>query len=213
MVYCVNTCRDFLHLMSKHSQGRTKMLEIISVVVILLLGILHYSQKSGSGRNLPGPSGVPFFGVIFQIDLNRLYIKLYEWTSSYGDIFQFSIFGKPYVSLNSADLIREVLGTEPNATITASREPSFLGEYCLENFSDVIFSPYSQEWSKRRKLVHRLLHSYGEGIQILENDVLQKLQRVKLYLAGNEGKDVDPHGVVEEFLFENLASLVNNYFM
>ena len=141
------------------------MLEIISLVVVLLFIIYHFKNKSRNG--LPGPSGLPLFGVAFQIDYNRLHLKLYEWTSSYGDIFQFSILGKTYVSLNSSEIIREVLGTEPNATITSSREPSFFGEYCMDNYSDIGFSPNTKEWTKRRKLAHRLLHTYGEGIVVL----------------------------------------------
>ena len=183
------------------------MLEILSLVVVLLFIIYHFKNKSRNG--LPGPSGLPLFGVAFQIDYNRLHLKLYEWTSSYGDIFQFSILGKTYVSLNSSEIIREVLGTEPNATITSSREPSFFGEYCMDNYSDIGFSPNTKEWTKRRKLAHRLLHTYGEGIQKMEDEILKKLKNVKRYLSENGSKNVDPHHVVEEFLFENLASLVS----
>ena len=73
------------------------MLEIISLVVVLLFIIYHFKNKSRNG--LPGPSGLPLLGVVFQMDFKRVHLKLYEWTSSYGDIFQFSIFGKPYVRL------------------------------------------------------------------------------------------------------------------
>ena len=183
------------------------MLEILSLVVVLLFIIYHLKTKSRNG--LPGPSGLPFFGVAFQMDYKRVHLKLYEWTSSYGDIFQFSILGKTYVSLNSSEIIREVLGTEPNATITSSREPSFYGEYCMDNYSDIGFSPNTKEWTKRRKLAYRLLHTYGEGIQKMEEEVLKKLKNVKRYLSENGSKNVDPHHVVEEFLFENLASLVS----
>uniref|UniRef100_K1R317 Cytochrome P450 2J6 n=1 Tax=Magallana gigas TaxID=29159 RepID=K1R317_MAGGI len=181
------------------------MLELISVIAMFLFSLFYFSKKYRSG--LSGPSGLPFFGVIFRIEFSRLHLKLYEWTNKYGDIFQFSLLGKTYVTLNSAEIIREVLGTEPNATITSSREPSFFGEYCLENYSDIVFSPNDKEWTKRRKLVHKLLHSYGEGIQLLEDEVLEKLKIVKRYVAENKNKDLDPNDVVAEFLFENLASL------
>eukprot|EP00105_Crassostrea_gigas_P026902 XP_011448029.2 PREDICTED: vitamin D 25-hydroxylase [Crassostrea gigas] len=182
------------------------MLELISVIAMFLFSLFYFSKKYRSG--LSGPSGLPFFGVIFRIEFSRLHLKLYEWTNKYGDIFQFSLLGKTYVTLNSAEIIREVLGTEPNATITSSREPSFFGEYCLENYSDIVFSPNDKEWTKRRKLVHKLLHSYGEGIQLLEDEVLEKLKIVKRYVAENKNKDLDPNDVVAEFLFENLASLI-----
>ncbi|XP_061182630.1 cytochrome P450 1A2-like [Saccostrea echinata] len=182
------------------------MLEIITVIFILVLCIYHYRKELKS--DFPGPPGIPFVGVAFQVDLNRPHLKLYEWTSIYGEAFQFSAFGKSYISLNSADAIRNVLGCEPNATTVASREPSFFGEYCLENYSDIVFSPYSKEWSSRRKIGHQLLHTYGDGVHLLEDEILQKLKYVKQYIKDNNEKNIDPHDMVEEFLCKNLASLI-----
>ncbi|XP_048730746.1 cytochrome P450 2J6-like isoform X2 [Ostrea edulis] len=184
------------------------MLEVITVFIILILCLYHYWKSRPCASNFPGPAGIPLFGVFFNVDLNRLHLKLYEWTLIYGNIFQFSVFGKSYISLNSADVIRDVLGLEPNATITASREPSFFGEYCLENYSDIVFSPYDEEWARRRKIGHQLLHTYGVGMHFLEDEILQKLADMKQFIRENEGKDLDPHDMVEEFLFKNLSSLV-----
>ncbi|XP_062614296.1 cytochrome P450 2D28-like [Saccostrea cucullata] len=182
------------------------MLEVITVFLILILCIYRY--RNGLKSNFPGPTGIPFFGVAFQVDFNRLHLKLSEWASIYGEAFQFSAFGKSYISLNTADAIRDVLGCEPNASIVASREPSFFGEYCLEDYSDIVFSPYNREWSSRRKIGHQLLHTYGAGIRLLEAEILQKLKDVKQYIKDNEGKDIDPHDMVEDFLCKNLASLI-----
>jgi hypothetical protein len=187
------------------------MLEVITVISILILCFYYYWKNSKS--NFPGPAGIPFFGVFFHVDLNHLYLKLYEWSLIYGDIFQFSVFGKSYISVNSVDVVRDILGREPNATIAASREPSFMGEYCLDNYSDIIFASYDKEWIKRRKVCHQLLHTYGDGMYLLEKEILQKLTDMKQFIRENEEKDVDPHDMVEEFLLKNLASLVNTDMM
>ncbi|XP_048780297.2 cytochrome P450 2C31-like [Ostrea edulis] len=184
------------------------MLEVITVCLIVILCIYHYWKSSQCKNNFPGPRCIPFFGVCFNVDLNRLHLKLYEWALLYGDTFKFSVFGKSYISLNSADVVRDVLGHEPNATIAASREPSFFGQYCLENYSDIAFSPNDKEWTMRRKICHQLLHTYGEGMHLLEDEILQKLADMKQFIRENEEKDLDPHDMVEEFLFKNLASLV-----
>jgi hypothetical protein len=184
------------------------MLEVITVILILILCFYYYWKNSKCKSNFPGPAGIPLFGVLFKVDLNRLYLKLYDWALIYGDAFQFTVFGKTYISLNSADLVRDVLGHEPTATIASSREPSFLGEYCLENYSDIVFSPNDKEWMRRRKVGHQLLHTYGEGMHLLEEEILQKLADMKQFIRENEETDLDPHDMVEEFLFKNLASLV-----
>jgi hypothetical protein len=185
------------------------MLEVISISFILLLWFYHHWKNLAYTNNFPGPVGIPFFGVFFHVDVDRIHLKLYEWATTYGNTVKFSIFGKSYISLNSADVVRDALGNEPSATVASSREPSFFGEYCMENYSGIAFSPNDKEWSRSRKIGHQLIHTYGVGMHLLEDDILQKLADMKLFIRENEENDLDPRDMVEEFLFKNLASLVN----
>ena len=47
-------------------------------VVILLTLRLH------TGSTAPGPYGLPFFGVAFQIPSDKQWLKFHEWTVRYG---------------------------------------------------------------------------------------------------------------------------------
>lgn len=138
------------------------MLEFIPVI-LLVITLLYYLFGQRHQRLFPGPSGVPLFGVTFEVDKYRLHLSLYEWSKKYGDIFQFSVFGKSYVSLNSPEVIREVMGQEPSATVTSSRENTFFGNYIVGEDTDIVFASYSKEWAKRRKIASQIMQIYGEG--------------------------------------------------
>lgn len=147
------------------------------------------------------------FGVAFDVDKERLHLSLYEWTKIYGDIFQFYVFGKSYVSLNSPEVIREVMGREPSATITSSREDTFFGTYIVGKDTDIVFASYGKEWAKRRKIASQITQTYGEGMYLMKES-LHILRETKQYIWETQGRDIDPVFLVESHLLKDLASLV-----
>lgn len=190
------------------------MLEYLLCVAVLSACILiAFQSYTGAKNGPPGPKGYPFFGVIFEVDVLRLHEKLYEWTQQYGDVFQFQMLGKKFLCINSVEVLRETFLQEPCATINAYRSPTFTGKYLLKNYSDVIFASPSSLWEKRRKFVYRLLHTYGEGITSLENQVLQNLIRFKGKIRQNISKDVNPFEIVDEFILSTIETLVCSCFI
>jgi hypothetical protein len=141
-----------------------------------------------------------------------LHLKLYEWTDTYGDIFQFEVLGKKFISLNSSEVLREAFNKEPNATITSFRSPSFGGQYLLDNFADVVTASPSPLWTKRRKLSYQLIRSYGEGLSIIESQIKENLQSMKKDIRSTANRDVDPSSIVEEFILNTVEVLVRNTF-
>ncbi|XP_034304486.2 steroid 17-alpha-hydroxylase/17,20 lyase isoform X1 [Magallana gigas] len=185
------------------------MLEyLLCVAVISACILIAFQSYTGAKNGPPGPKGYPFFGVIFEVDVFRLHEKLYEWTQQYGDVFQFQMLGKKFLCINSVEVLRETFLQEPCATINAYRSPTFTGKYLLKNYSDVIFASPSSLWEKRRKFVYRLLHTYGEGITSLENQVLQNLIRFKGKIRQNISKDVNPFEIVDEFILSTIETLI-----
>lgn len=182
------------------------MLEFIPVI-LLVITLLYYLFGQRHQRLFPGPGGVPLFGVTFEVDKYRLHLSLYEWSKKYGDIFQFSVFGKSYVSLNSPEVIREVMGQEPSATVTSSRENTFFGNYIVGEDTDIVFASYGKEWAKRRKIASQIMQIYGEGMYSTEKET-HILRDTKQYIGENQGRDIDPVFMVESHLLKDLTSLV-----
>ena len=131
------------------------MLEIITAFLVVLSCVFYFFAKKHS-QPFPGPRGIPLCGVAFQVDKEGLHLTLYEWTKKYGEIFQFDVFGKTYVPLNSLEVMREVMGQEPTATITASRESTFFGNYIIAKDTDIIFRHTAETGCKDAKWAVKL---------------------------------------------------------
>ena len=39
----------------------------------------------------PGPSGLPFFGNLFQIDTKYPHVTITKWADSHGDVFKYKV--------------------------------------------------------------------------------------------------------------------------
>lgn len=185
------------------------MLEyILSVAVLTACILIALQSYTVSKDSPPGPKGLPFFGIIFEVNITKLHDKLYECTQQYGDVFQFQMLGKKFLCISSVDILRETFLQEPCATVSANRSPTFTGKYLLKNYSDVVFASPSSLWEKRRKFVHRLLHTYGEGKASLENQIVQTLIPFKEKLRQTSAKDVNPFEIVDEFILSTIEMLI-----
>jgi hypothetical protein len=186
------------------------MIYVVLGITVIFLCVYYIVQKRNrpTAKVPPGPKSWPVIGILFEFDLPTLHLKLYDWTAKYGDIFQFELLGKKFVSLNSSHILRETFNKEPNATITAARAPTFYGEYQLDNYSDVAFASPNPIWTKRRKLTHQLLRSYGDGLSCIESQIKRSLKSLTKDIRSLESKNVDPSNIVEEFILNTVEVLV-----
>ncbi|XP_061187828.1 steroid 17-alpha-hydroxylase/17,20 lyase-like [Saccostrea echinata] len=187
------------------------MLEyILTVFIVIMCGytvVKIFVFKTESPQP-PGPKGWPIVGVVFEVDISKLHIKLYEWAQIYGDVFQFDLLGQKFVCINSIDILRELFLKEPNATITADRPLTFTGKYVCDDYADVGFSSPSVLWTKRRKLAFQLLHTYGNGLTCLESQILKNLQTIKDNIRSLSGKNIFPVDFVDDFIFSTVEVLI-----
>lgn len=180
------------------------------IVFCVAIAIQHFRQTRNEP---PGPKGYPFLGVVFEVDVYNLHHKLHEWTKTFGDVYQYQILGQKFVCINSMEILRDTFLKEPNATTTAARPPTFVGRYILDFDTDVVFSSPSTEWSKRRKFIYRLLHSYGVGLDSLEKQVLQNMLTFKKNVRQISERNVNPSSFVEEFVLSTIEFLVNRKYL
>lgn len=181
------------------------MAVLLIIVLCVFIGALLLFRKRSS--QIPGPNGKPLIGNLLDLNLKSLHIKLFEWSKQYGDIFQFSIFSRKFVVINSSDILREAFLKEPNATIFAARPDLFFAKYFYLN-SDVAFSSLDPTWNKRRKLLHQKLNAYGEGLLNLEKQINRNLTTLMEELQLIEGQSIDPAPMVEDFIYNTIETLV-----
>lgn len=80
-----------------------------SLTIFLLFCVHHFLFKTKNA--LPEPKGYPFIGPLVElIRWNKFQHHLLEkWAKELGDVYQFKIFGRKFLVLNSVDVIYEAL--------------------------------------------------------------------------------------------------------
>lgn len=78
------------------------------MILLVILKIMRKRQKDGS---MPCPPGYPLIGPILQLAKmgDRPHILMENWAKELGDIYNFYIFGRQVIVLNSVDTIYEAL--------------------------------------------------------------------------------------------------------
>ena len=100
---------------------------------------------------LPGPKGLPVFGNIFQLDLQKLHSILESWSDSYGKMYTFKIANKTVVAISDSALIQNILRDRPEtyrrlrSIERVSRELGIHGVLTAEG----------DEWPRQRQLTMR----------------------------------------------------------
>lgn len=86
------------------------MLDLVLVFVLIIFFVFYCVQKLVNlNKNVFfGLKGWFFIGMFFEFDLLIFYLKFNNWIVKYGEIFQFELFGKKFVSLNLFEVFREV---------------------------------------------------------------------------------------------------------
>ncbi|XP_056013438.1 cytochrome P450 1A1-like [Ostrea edulis] len=183
-------------------------LYILFIIVIsyFVCSVLKKRQKE---KKFPGPPGKPFLGVLFDLDLDKLYVVLHKWSKQYGDLFQFTCVGKKFLVVSSSELARDLFLKEPTATTTAGRPATFIGQYFFRPNSDVVFvTTPDKNWTKRRKMMYKTLNAYGEGLMDRERQITQNLITMKNEIQSFIGQTVDPSDIVEEFILNTIEDLL-----
>ena len=189
----------------------------MDTLVVLMWGFVvfcgvyvYYQFRKPKLKLPPGPKGYPVLGNFHLMTLptGQLHIAFTQLSKQYGDIVSVRFFSTTVVVLNSAEVIREAFTKEPNASRLCHRPKSFYGKYAMFDYADVSLSGYDSEWNTRRKVSHKLLKAYGEGIQKIENVVQQELQVVVEQIDKMQGKPFDPSEIILDSLCNILLIMV-----
>nr|QST15027.1 CYP4BY3 protein [Diaphanosoma celebensis] len=121
---------------------------------------------------IPGPRGVPFFGILFQVSDDhaaRLATVQRRWVADHGPIYRAWAGPRPLVALSSPELMEPILSSQKH--ISKGFEYSFLKAW----LGDCMFLTTGARWKSRRRLLTPAFH-----FQILSSffDVFNEQSRV-----------------------------------
>ena len=72
-------------------QVDNKMLVVSTLFGIVLIAFVIRFLCQKKLKHPPGPSGVPFFGNIFQLDRKHPHVTITKWSDYFGDVFKIKV--------------------------------------------------------------------------------------------------------------------------
>ncbi|GAB7356603.1 hypothetical protein MBLNU459_g7330t2 [Dothideomycetes sp. NU459] len=129
-------------------------LAVITLVWIATSEYIRFRKPRGTKR-LPGPTGLPVFGRIWDIPRAHTYLRFKRWSDQYGPIYQINLFGRNHVWIASDKIAVDLLSKR--AAIHSDR-PS------INNLEDSKAAPeylpllgYNDVWRRQRKMVTQIM--------------------------------------------------------
>ena len=65
-------------------------------------------------KDLPGPTGIPFLGSLFQLTPKKVYVSLEAWADRYGPVYRLKVPGKNVLVIADAEWNQKILKERPH---------------------------------------------------------------------------------------------------
>ncbi len=121
-------------------------------------------------RHIPGPTGLPVFRNTLQVDRTRTYLSFHRWAKKYGAAYRLGLPIGDVIVVSDYNLIHQVLVTNGNKFAGRSKT---LFDISV-TYSVVTIQP-GDTWRHIRKLSHRYMKQFGDGMSRLEELLLKNV--------------------------------------
>lgn len=180
----------------------------IMLFVIFLYFYQHYRKRRPNGLQPPGPKGLPFLGNIFDIKRENVHLSIDQLFKQYGSVFQLNFPSERFIVLNSPDAFRAAFLIDPAATYFSDRPPLFAGKKFFCNQNDIVWSRSGYHQTKLRNITHRLLRTYGEGINHMERIVEIEIRETMVNFENMNSASFDPSLDIHTFVCNTICVLL-----
>ncbi len=157
-------------------------------------------------QHLSGPRGIPFFGNGFQIDRHRLMLSFHSWAKTYGGLYRIRlpVCGDTIVVSHYQD-IRNVLIDRGNEF--AGRMHNGRVKHLEFDVAVTTLQP-DDTWRHIRKLSHRYLKQFGDGMSRLERNLLENADYMLERLGATAGNPVNTLDIIRETALRSISVLL-----
>ncbi|XP_035827557.1 cytochrome P450 2D10 isoform X2 [Aplysia californica] len=184
----------------------------VAAAVLCVLYVLSKQFVFRKGNPPPGPRGWKGFMEILQAGRDdSLYEAAWGWAEKYGDMTFYTVLGQPICILNSADIVRRLMGSDEYKLLTSDRDLNVVSEFAWYNGKELFFTPYNSQTRQKRTLFHKMMGIYGEGVDKFESVVGNELDRIleEMDTARATGQDIPISQILSRSLKIILYVLVN----
>ncbi len=135
----------------------------IGLAMVWILRKTFAKDKLG---HLPGPKGLPLFGNTLELEKGRMRITFQKWARQYGGVYRVRLGIEDAIVVSHFKYIQHILLTD--GKVFAGRACPFRQTYIDGDQSVASMQGNDPRWSLIRKLSHRYLRQFGDGMPSLE---------------------------------------------
>ena len=167
------------------------VLTALIICVILFMALTWYKQtRKLSLRLPPGPWPLPFVGNILAINTRKIHLTFYDLSLKYGSLFRVSLLGEEIYVINDINMARKAFLGEEYADIFADKQNTFFCKYLLFGV-DVALGGANKVTYALRKMLHKGLKVFGDGVARFELQMSEELDRLVMEFNTQSGNDLD----------------------
>uniref|UniRef100_A0A8C1VXH5 Uncharacterized protein n=1 Tax=Cyprinus carpio TaxID=7962 RepID=A0A8C1VXH5_CYPCA len=181
---------------------------MLTALVLLCLGafLLYLRFRIRRPKNFPpGPTPVPFFGNLLQLDRTNPLKDFDKFAQRYGSVYGLFIGSQPAVVLTGQKMIREALITQ--AVEFAGRPYNMMVSH-ITNRKGVIMANYGESWREHRRFALTTLRDFGLGKRSMEQRILEEVKYICSHLEESAGKSIDPEHLYHQAASNIIASII-----
>ena len=165
-------------------------------------------RDSSLGTSLPGPKPLPVIGNALDVNFQSLHLSLFDMVKTYGAIFQIKLLGQTVVVINDVDLVRKAFNSSKYGENFNDRPDSFFGKYACFDRSNIAFAEINKKTMIKRKIFHRALKFYGDGVEHFEETADEELGRLMEELGRTGQQDFDMSDIIRKSFANTTATLM-----
>ena len=173
----------------------------------LLLVIWLWRYTRGRQIQLPGPKGLPVIGVSHLMNpVHKVHVIITEWNRQYGPCIHVPLLSGQAVAVSGFDAIYEV--TVKKGYAFGGRVNYFRSDATTSKTGILRSRETDDTWKLLRKITHRHLKQFGDGMSRLENVITEVGEDMFKEFERNSGKPFDPSAVIFDTALNSIAFLI-----
>ena len=177
-------------------------------ICVIMTKTIGKRRSKASGAQLPGPKPLPIIGNALAVNFQSLHLSLFDMVKTYGALFQIKLFAQTVVVLNDVELVKKAFSSSTSGHNFNDRPDTFAGKYVFFDCSDIAFANMNRKTMLKRKMFHRALMFYGNGVEHFEETVNKELCRLMKELERTRQEDFDMRDIIKKSVANTTSTLM-----
>ena len=188
---------------------------VIVILVAILLGILHLTRgrrrthHPSLGKTLPGPKPLPIVGNSLMFDFYHLHNDLHKLVGQYGPIFQLNLMGQTAIVISDVNLLKKAFSSDIYGNVFNDRADSFFGKFFEFDCNGLIFGKMNRKTMLMRKMFHRGIKLYGDGVEHFETVSEDEFRRFVDEITDKNGQEFDMYPLIRKTIANSTSILMS----